>query len=173
MLLKCLTNSRLLGILGKALHGGASIQVSTIFTSAVIPESPALWPALLPTAALTLLPVPPPSQTYTHMLWMTTTPVHHGIFILNLTFLFLCLPCVTWDLSSSTRDWTHAPCSMLPAGVLTPGLPGKSLKSHILKESFLTHPRLTEVPLFDSITFIAHPDQAHYEYFLSVSPSIL
>ena len=66
------------------------------------------------------------------------------------------------------------PCSLQwKHGVLTPGPPGKSFKSHILKESFLTHPRLTEVPLFDSITFIAHPDQACYAYFLSVSPSIL
>ena len=88
MFLNCFTNSRLLGILSKALHGGASIQISTSLTPAVIPEAPALLPALLPTAALTLLPVPPPSQTYTHMLWMTTTPVHHGIFILNLTFFF-------------------------------------------------------------------------------------
>ena len=88
MLLNCFTNSRLLGILSKVLHGGASIQISTILSPAVIPEAPALLPALLPTADLTLLPVPPPSQTYTHMLWMTTTPVHHGIFILNLTFFF-------------------------------------------------------------------------------------
>ena len=93
MLLNCFTNSRLLGILSKALHGGASIQISTILSPAVIPEAPALLPALLPTTALTLLPVPPPSQTYTHMLWMTTTPVHHGIFILNLTFFFFFGPC--------------------------------------------------------------------------------
>ena len=60
----------------------------TILSPAVIPEASALLPALLPTAVLPLLPVPPPSQTYTHMLWMITTPVHHGIFILNLTFFF-------------------------------------------------------------------------------------
>ena len=55
-----------LGILSKALHGGASIQISTILSPAVIPESPALLPALLPAAALTLLPVPHlPRHTHT------------------------------------------------------------------------------------------------------------
>ena len=92
MLVNSFTNSRLLGILSKVLHGGASIQISTILSPAVIPEAPALLPAE-ESAALTLLPVPPPSQTYTHMLWMTTTPVHHGIFILNLTFFFFLGSC--------------------------------------------------------------------------------
>ena len=118
-------------------------------------------------------PSPPPSQTYTHMLWMTLTPVHHGIFILNLTFLGGGVLAMCHMRSQFPYQGLN-PCSLQwKHGVLTPGPPGKSFKSHILKESFLTHPRLTEVPLFDSITFIAHPDQACYAYFLSVSPSIL
>ena len=40
------------------------------------------------------------------------------------SFFFLATPCSTWDLSSPTRGWTHAPCS--GSAVLTTGPPGKS-----------------------------------------------
>ena len=89
----------------------------------------------------------------------------HFFFFLVLAMCHMRYQFLYQGLNPCSLQWKHR--------VLTPGPPRKSLTSRILKESFLTHPRLTEVPLFDSIMFIAHPDQACYEYFLSVSPSIL
>ena len=43
------------------------------------------------------------------------------------------MPHDLWDLSSETRDGTHAPCS--GSTVLTPGPPGKYLKTLLTKES--------------------------------------
>ena len=51
----------------------------------------------------------------------------------GLFFFFLTTLCVMWDLSSTTRDRTHAACSGIT--VLTTGLPEKSELLGLVLES--------------------------------------
>ena len=93
-------------------------------------------------------------------------------FLSFFLFLFLAMPCNMWDLSSLTRDKNLCPWQW-QRGVLTTGLPGKSLNSflniilwrffRISKNTWLNYYYMKKVStcLFYSTPPLLSPKQTH------------